>query len=945
RTLHTIGFRGIGFKSTFSLGDCVELFTPTLAVCFYRNHFSEPCWLAQQTTTDGKTRIRIQMRDHIQTEVETNFKQWLTSPLSLLFCRNIRQLRIGDRDVHWVSLRPGPIPDSKWMVLSGQKDSEFLLIDSPPEDFPEEALQEIKEERSLTVGEQLDFPPCKVEIVLGAKGQLFVVLPTGVETDLPFACNAPFIQDPARLKIKDPETSPTNRWLLERVGRLAASAMLRWLGMAELSTTERSQAYQLLPNFTWNDRATVGGLCSITIRQAFEQTTEGKPVLLTDDGNLVGARESIIIPNEIHAIWPTQQPSRFLDDKSRPALCQYVAEAHWRNLLRWGVVEEINKEKFLDILQSIQLPTPRPWQNLMSLWIYIAREITDFFNSYKAINARIIPVQGSDVLYTAIEVARLDGKKLVQSVGDWEFLTTRLKVMDGGWLHFLTEQRQVAADRSNATVQQDIEAAEAILRAARLNEASNTRTVIDRVALHVFSAENSSLQDFVRLAQIAAKLDAAVGDSFVYITVDESRRLVKEHVLCDADGSLRELLPKERLATDLLHPAYVETFFSCSKEDWQNWVSSGHAHLLTFAPFVQQEIPVSSWTLEDEARKRGLMGALSRPYTSEHFVIKEWDFERVYWDHWRAVAVNDDHLWTKVAKRILSQHDFRWTREKHADLCQVARTGKKKLMTNEPLLQTWALELRKLPCLLDTRGIPHKPHDLLQRTPETEMLIDVEPFVDKHLDTEAARPFLDLLGVRTTPAGPDHILDCLREQTKAVTPAISDTGKWYRGLDRMIESCSPADLERIKQTLWSEKLILTQDREWTAGSAVCLALDENGVPGAPVIHSTVSDLLLWRKIGIAERPTLDLALQWLNDLPSGQVLSPDTARRVRLLCRRYPVQIWDQCQHWLNLVGEWTAIKGLSYALTKQPPIHWENLHTWIKQKTADWQELSDAVR
>ena len=50
--------------------------------------------------------------------------------------------------------------------------------------------------------------------MLGAKGRLYVVLPTGVETALPFACNAPFIQDPARLKIKDPETSPTNRWLL-----------------------------------------------------------------------------------------------------------------------------------------------------------------------------------------------------------------------------------------------------------------------------------------------------------------------------------------------------------------------------------------------------------------------------------------------------------------------------------------------------------------------------------------------------------------------------------------------------------------------------------------------------------------------------------------------------------------------------------------------------------
>mgnify|MGYP000887944772 CR=1 FL=1 len=29
RDLHTIGFRGIGFKSTFSLGDTVELYTPT----------------------------------------------------------------------------------------------------------------------------------------------------------------------------------------------------------------------------------------------------------------------------------------------------------------------------------------------------------------------------------------------------------------------------------------------------------------------------------------------------------------------------------------------------------------------------------------------------------------------------------------------------------------------------------------------------------------------------------------------------------------------------------------------------------------------------------------------------------------------------------------------------------------------------------------------------
>src|ERR1041384_1708518 len=45
RSLHTIGFRGIGFKSTFSLGDSVELFTPSLAVRFFRQRFTEPHWV------------------------------------------------------------------------------------------------------------------------------------------------------------------------------------------------------------------------------------------------------------------------------------------------------------------------------------------------------------------------------------------------------------------------------------------------------------------------------------------------------------------------------------------------------------------------------------------------------------------------------------------------------------------------------------------------------------------------------------------------------------------------------------------------------------------------------------------------------------------------------------------------------------------------------------
>ena len=70
-----------------------------------------------------------------------------------------------------------------------------LVATSEPElHFPAEALNEIRQERLLSVDNNTTFPPSKVEIVAGQRTVLYVVLPTGVQTPLPFACNAPFIQ-------------------------------------------------------------------------------------------------------------------------------------------------------------------------------------------------------------------------------------------------------------------------------------------------------------------------------------------------------------------------------------------------------------------------------------------------------------------------------------------------------------------------------------------------------------------------------------------------------------------------------------------------------------------------------------------------------------------------------------------------------------------------------
>ena len=941
RALHTIGFRGIGFKSTFSLGDCVKLFTPSLSVCFHRRRFTEPHWLSESIDTLGNTRVVVEISDqHREREVEKNLEEWLKSPVSLLFFKSIRRMRIGDQEVHWGSLGPGPIPDSEWMALHEDQDEAYLLVRSDAEAFPEEALDEIRQERMLGVEEETDFPPCKIEIVLGAKGRLYVVLPTGIETALPFACNAPFIQDPARLKIKDPETSPTNRWLLERAGTLAASAMLRWLGQTEMPTAERARAYGLFPDVDRDDTS-LEGVCRTTVEEAFGEEIEGQPLLLTEDGSLTPEKQSIAIPGRLFDIWPADQAAAILDEEGRPALCRHIELADRKKLLHWGVVDEVDKQKLLETLQTKHLPRPETWRQLLNLWAYVAPEITGYRHYVDEERVRIVPVQGKDVLYAASETVRLGEKKLLQSEDDWEFLAEHLIVLNQNWPRFLAEQRRTSSEHSDKSATEDVEAAYAVLEEIGLDDTSDVNKVIDSVAAEFFSQDNVRLQGCVQLAQIAAKLGANVSDGFRYATQDRHLRSSENGILFDEDGKLEELLPDAQREAQLLHQDYSKAFTSCSQEDWQKWIASGRASLLTFVPLVKQRTNMyGRASIQQEAKKRGLHDELSYPYVTHQFVVEDWDFEKANWRHWKALAKDDERLWAKVADRVLGQREAYWTRAKSARLLQVATTGNTKSMTYSPVLSSWALKLRDLPCLPDTRGFHREPGELLRRTPETESLMDVEPFVHGLLDRETTRPLLDLIGVRSTPTGPDRLLDCLRALAKAESPPVHEVEKWYSRLDQMVDTCSTEDFEKIRQAFQSEKLILTQNGIWEVTPAVFLASDEEDVPDAEVIRASVADLTLWRKIGVADRPTAELAIEWLKNLPANKALEQEEVRRVRSLLTRYPFRIWEECGSWLNLAGEWASVDGLSYSLTMQSLVPWRHIHQWVKQKTADLQRL-----
>jgi hypothetical protein len=946
RALHTIGFRGIGFKSTFSLGDRVELFTPTLCVEFEKERFTLPSWRDNGNVCDGLTRVRVQsVERRRQKELEKNFSEWLTSSKSLLFFRNLRRIEIGENTIHWRKQKNGPVSGSEWVALESAPDELFLHIRSSEEPFPDEALEEIRQERLLAMDEKADFPPCRVEIVLNSGGRLYVVLPTGVETDLPFACNAPFIQDPARLKIKDPDISPTNRWLLARCGRLAAETMMNWLGNGKLSLSNRAAAYALVPE-TPIDSSALEDSCAAIVAEAFGEAIEERRVLLTEDGTLVAAGKSLAIPCELLDIWSREQTMALLDERERPPLCREIQSAHRDRLIEWKLVDEIDRLAFVKTLSEKRIPKPGTWHQLLQLWAFVAPEVTGYHrHGINAENLQLVPTQGKRYLEPATNVVRLGEKKLLQSEEDWEFLSQHLLVLNQNWTRFLAEKQRLAEETDEQPLGAWVAEALALLDDMRLAEASNVDEVLATVAAQFFGKGTTDSGAAVRLTQIAAKLGVAVDEEFNFRTRDEVFRSTKDSILFDADGTLESLLPDTMRESKLLHKDYTRRFQSCTGEEWDKWVTSGRASLRTFVPFVGKVLqPGRRRKLDEELERRGYEGPVEPRFKDPWFFIDDWDFDKALWDHWTEMEAEAPNLWGVIVERLISERDSFWSKHAAARVGESSRNNSESYLRIQGLRPAWVMSLRDKPCLPDTRGFFHKPADLLRRTPETESLLDVETFVHGRLDNERNRALLDLLGVQSTPTGPDRLLERLFALSKAKNAPVREVEKWYLRLDQMLETCSTDDATSIRKAFRTKKLILTEDGSWADAKGVFLYASEDDAPGAAVVRSSVNDLTLWMKVGVAERPTVELALEWLKALPSGKALSQEDARRVRNLLARHPIRLFEECEHWLSLAGTWEPVSSLRFAVTMQSLTPWQHLHEWVKKQTANLRDLQVEV-
>jgi hypothetical protein len=345
-------------------------------------------------------------------------------------------------------------------------------------------------------------------------------------------------------------------------------------------------------------------------------------------------------------------------------------------------------------------------------------------------------------------------------------------------------------------------------------------------------------------------------------------------------------------------------------------------------------------SLQRTLKARGYTGDYNTRYSNPSFMMSDWDFNAEFWDHWEKLEEELPTVWSRVVEFVLAAPS-QWTTFLSATVSEIASNGHERRFIRDGLAPKWLAELREKPCLPDTNGVYRKPTDLLMRTPDTEALMDVEAFVHGRLDGEATKSLLKLLGVSDKPTGPDKILQRLKGLAQAQTPPAHEVEKWYRRLDQLVDSCSTEAFQRVRETFASDRLILTEGGSWENTFGTFLSGGEDDIPDVPVVRAAVRYLTLWRKIGVGERPTAELALEWLRTLPAGKPLQPDEAKRVKTLVSRYPARTWDDCGHWLNLSGEWVPTDNFAYALSMQTLTRWSHLHQWVRQKTADFQMLS----
>ena len=906
----TIGFRGIGFKSVFSLGPSAQILTPTLSFRFERKRFTQPEWVDTDEATDH-TVVRVHIESPEKEEaIRAQIENWISSAIPLLFFQSIRTLRLFNREIRVENSGAGPCGKSQLVTLSGS-DGTVTVFRSGEEEFPKECLDEVRAERN----EDINLPPCEVVVFLGATQQqrLYCVLPTEVTVALPFSCQAPFIQDPARTAIKDPSTSPTNSWLLDRIGRLAGESLLAWLRRDNLGAAERAKAYDLLPELTPVNTGLLSGIATQRILDAFRGRIDHEELLLCADGKLDSLQHTARLPGAAIEAWGADGGRLLFSPDKRSVLASEVRSGSTARLEAWKLLGPTSFDALLNALADESKPAPhrpaRP-QALAAFWAFAQRHLPpvwawqDWWRK-----AAIVPLAGRSHLGRAKDTLSSRNCPAGCPPTDWQFIIERAEILDEDWTGLVDQIKEHPAEAlrnleevlGRRFIDKDLAGILDGYRKAKLDQSPTLDQVFEQIAPRIFNKSLPDAAEAIKFLQIAAKLNVSFSGSvsLKLLCADGQWRTRADGLLAMSEIDLAYLLPTNWLNRHLISAQYEAGLHPNEIKTWRLWAANPQKGGLSAFP-----LPVKSdqrlWNMDAAFFRARSAAVPQQKFANKPFLCADRNWDREIWNHWRQKESDEGiRIWVDIGWAVVSSWSSPWERITRYEVQQYGRNNFHRLDAGD-VPATWLHELRSLMCIPDNRGDARLPAHLFRRTPDTLALLDVEPFVHDRWDLPGRERVLDELGVRTQPTDASKLLDRLRALSEAGNPPIGPLRDLYRAIERVLPRLPGDRAAEVRDAFAAESLIRTESG-WER-SGFCFRENPGSIPGVSVVHSDVRDVIgLWDTLKIQPQPSASDALRWFESLPFDAALGDGDRSAARKVLGLYPQDVWNGQARWLSL--------------------------------------------
>jgi hypothetical protein len=412
-TFKTTGFRGIGFKSTFSLGDTVHLITPTFQVKFQHPRVTYPEALKDQTVPpDWPITVRVPVKEESRSELVSSMKAWQTAPCSLLFFKNLKE-GIHIAVDHFVVQVPSSSKAAHTITKNGEKIWEGHLLSVEKLRLPADARAEIARLRGTSSDAEAECIT-QIDVLYGKNedGRIYSILPTsgGKRLSTRFAVNSSFVLGPERDGIKSPSQSATNRFLFAETGRTIAGNLVKVLQEAESVSDELLRAYSLLPVEEKIDGSDSESEASRRLQAACFESLETSDWVLTADFKVArpGEVKLVELPKELSEVWPPKilrqifSPDAYIVHPDLPA-----------TVLKWlkqkGQVTRLENDSLLRALTEADVPRPKSLDRLSALWTWATKVIVTHESQADAYtrpwsDIRLLPAEGEATLRSLGEV-------------------------------------------------------------------------------------------------------------------------------------------------------------------------------------------------------------------------------------------------------------------------------------------------------------------------------------------------------------------------------------------------------------------------------------------------------------------------------------------------------------------------------------------------------------